>query len=84
MSAARLPDLIVDARQMVPPEPMEHTLDALDALQPGQEVLLIIPRQPVPLYDVLRNNGYAYRVENGSGDDAGLFYIHIRQISAPE
>ncbi|MCB1938801.1 MAG: DUF2249 domain-containing protein [Rhodocyclaceae bacterium] len=83
MREAKLPDLIVDARAMLPPEPMERTLEALDQLQPGQEVVLIIPRQPVPLYDVLRNNGYAYRVENGEGDNTGLFLIHIRQMAAP-
>ncbi|MBT0961256.1 DUF2249 domain-containing protein [Denitromonas iodatirespirans] len=71
-----MPPIVVDARLMMPPEPMERTLEALDALQPGQAVLLMIPRQPAPLFDMLRNNGYAYTVEP---QPDGMFHIHIRQ-----
>ncbi|TVO52291.1 MULTISPECIES: DUF2249 domain-containing protein [Denitromonas] len=75
----RLPPIVVDARRLLPPEPMERTLEALDELQPGQEVLLMIPRQPAPLFDMLRNNGYAYTVEP---QPDGVFHITIRQASA--
>ena len=71
-----LEPIIVDARTMMPPEPMERTLEALDMLQEGQEILLMIPRQPAPLFDMLRNNGYAYTVEP---QDDGIFHIRIRQ-----
>ena len=34
------PDKVVDARLMEPPEPFIQTMEALDALEPGQTVLL--------------------------------------------
>ncbi|MFV0665537.1 DUF2249 domain-containing protein [Denitromonas sp.] len=74
----QLPPIVVDARRLLPPEPMERTLEALDELKPGQEVLLMIPRQPAPLFDMLRNNGYAYTVES---QPDGVFHIHIRHAA---
>lgn len=76
MSEPTTPDLIVDARNMLPPEPLERTLEALDALPPGGTLLLIIPRQPAPLYDMLANNGYCY--ESRVRPD-GAFDILIRE-----
>lgn len=36
---------------------MTHNKDA----GPGEQLLMIIDRQPRPLYRILQNNGYAYR-----------------------
>lgn len=51
----------LDVRGLEPPEPMERALGALDRLQPGDQLLMIIDRQPRPLYRILNSNGYAYR-----------------------
>ncbi|QID17208.1 DUF2249 domain-containing protein [Nitrogeniibacter mangrovi] len=70
------PAVVVDARGMVPPEPLERTLEGLDVLGPGDTLLLIIPRQPGPLFDMLDQNGYTYEV---STREDGAFDIRIRQ-----
>lgn len=57
------PRKVIDARGLMPPEPMELTLAALDELRPGEEILLLLYREPVPLYNILRNNGYGHRTE---------------------
>ncbi len=72
--------VIVDARGLMPPEPLNLTLEALDTLPPDGEVLLLLYREPGPLYDILRRNGYVHRTETG-GD--GEFAIHIRHATAP-
>lgn len=59
----RVPDRILDARDMEPPEPMERTLEALDALLPGQRLRLLLPREPYPLYGILNRHGYRHRTE---------------------
>jgi uncharacterized protein (DUF2249 family) len=51
----------LDVRGLEPPEPMERVLGALDTLRPGDQLLMIIDRQPRPLYRILDSNGYAYR-----------------------
>jgi TusA-related sulfurtransferase len=56
-------DKIIDARYMEPPEPFVATMDALDAMDPGQTLLLILNREPHPLYRSLHKQGYAYRTE---------------------
>lgn len=71
---------LIDARLMPPPEPMERTLEALDDLAPGEEILLLLYREPFPLYPILRNNGYTHRT---SLRDDGTFEIRIRHAAAP-
>ena len=63
--------VIVDARGLMPPEPLNLTLEALDTLPPDGEVILLLYREPGPLYDILRRNGYtvytACKVPPGDG-----------------
>lgn len=54
-------DLVVDGRDMQPPEPLEKTLAALDILPPGGELLLLIYCHPVPLFNILRKNGFVWQ-----------------------
>ena len=54
---------VVDARYMEPPEPFVQTMEMLDPLQPGEKMLLLLFREPHPLYKVLRQNGHAYETE---------------------
>lgn len=54
---------VVDARFMEPPEPFVHTMEMLDSLQPGEKMLLLLYREPHPLYQVLTRNGHAYSTE---------------------
>ena len=54
---------VVDARYMEPPEPFVHTIEMLDTLKPGEKMLLLLFREPHPLYKVLTQNGHAYETE---------------------
>lgn len=57
-------DKVIDAREMEPPEPFVHTMEALDALQPGQTVLLLVGREPFPLYRALELNQFEWKSES--------------------
>ena len=52
--------IVVDARGLQPPEPFERTMDALDEVEPGKKVLLVLRREPFPLYRALELNGYLW------------------------
>ena len=52
--------VVVDGREMQPPEPLERTMDALDKLADGDDLLLLLYCQPHPLFNILKNNGYAW------------------------
>lgn len=54
---------VIDGREMQPPEPMERTLEALDMLAEGDDLLLLLYCEPHPLYNILRQNGYAWSDE---------------------
>ena len=54
---------VVDARYMEPPEPFVQTMEMLDRLQPGEKILLLLFREPHPLYKILRQNGHDYETE---------------------
>lgn len=54
---------VVDARFMEPPEPFVKTMEMLDTLKDGEKMLLLLYREPHPLYKVLKQNGHAYETE---------------------
>ncbi|MDP3651591.1 MAG: DUF2249 domain-containing protein [Rhodoferax sp.] len=56
-------DKTIDGRGLEPPEPFVLTMDALGVMEPGQKLLLILTREPYPLYRALQNQGYAYQTE---------------------
>ena len=68
---------IIDGRELQPPEPMERTLEALDTLAEGDDVLLLLYCQPHPLFSILRNNGYAWTEEVRA---EGTREIRIRKL----
>jgi uncharacterized protein (DUF2249 family) len=70
------PQRVVDGREMQPPEPLEKTLEGLDQLPAGAELLLLVYCHPVPLFNILRNNGYVWR-EDVLAD--GTHEIRIRR-----
>lgn len=54
---------VVDARYLEPPEPFVRTMEMLDTLKPGEPMLLLLFREPHPLYKALRQNGYTHETE---------------------
>lgn len=54
---------VIDARYLEPPEPFVLTMEALDTLAEGEKLLLLLFREPHPLYRVLKQNGYLYETE---------------------
>lgn len=54
---------VVDARFMEPPEPFVQTMEMLDRLAEGEKMLLLLYREPHPLYRVLEKNGHRYETE---------------------
>jgi uncharacterized protein (DUF2249 family) len=70
---------VIDGRDLEPPEPFERVMEALSDLKPGGSVLLILNREPFPLYRVLKLNGY--RHQTTSYQD-GRFEIEIAMEGA--
>jgi TusA-related sulfurtransferase len=66
---------VLDARDLGPPQPMERTLEALQTLPRGEELTLLLYREPFPLYAVLAREGFVHRTELASD---GTYSIHIR------
>ncbi|MEI8030040.1 MAG: DUF2249 domain-containing protein [Comamonadaceae bacterium] len=52
---------IIDGRGLEPPEPFVLTMDALNASSLGEKVLLILSREPYPLYEALDVNGFSHQ-----------------------
>lgn len=62
MTPARTPSLL-DARFLEPPEPFVQSMEMLDTLPPGEQMLLLLYREPHPLYRVLSQNGHTWQTE---------------------
>lgn len=66
--------MVLDARNWEPPRPFEEVMNALSRLQPGERIRLIVGREPLPLYNVLERNGYAWFT---MARDDGAFEVDI-------
>lgn len=53
--------VVIDGREMQPPEPLEKALAALDTLPVDGELTLLLYCQPHPLFNILRNNGFVWQ-----------------------
>ena len=66
--------VVIDGRNLVPTEPLELTINALEQLAAGDEVVLLLYCQPFPLYGILSRDGFAWQE---TLRDDGTREIHI-------
>lgn len=66
----------IDARGLEPPEPFARTMDALDRIAPGETLVLLLAREPFPLYRALELNGFAWKTERTAGGDYSISIFH--------
>lgn len=74
--SAQAREILIDARGLEPPEPMEKVLQALAQLRPGQTIQLLLHREPFPLYPILAERGYRHETRMAAD---GSYVILIRQ-----
>lgn len=65
--------IVVDVSELEPPEPMTVILTALARLGDGNCLLVKHRRQPFPLYEKLREQGWGYRCIVHSDEDISLY-----------
>jgi TusA-related sulfurtransferase len=53
-------EILLDARGLEPPEPMERVMQTLALLRPGQTIRLLLHREPFPLYPILAARAYRH------------------------
>jgi uncharacterized protein (DUF2249 family) len=66
-------DEVLDVRD-VDGDPFGPIVRTLGSLAEDDSLLLIAPFEPVPLYDVLAERGFAYETDRGEGD---AWYVTI-------
>lgn len=69
-------EILIDARGMEPPEPLEKVMATLSLLRPGQSIRLLLHREPFPLYEILAERGYSH---DTTAQSDGSYVILIRQ-----
>ncbi len=55
-------ELNLDVRGLPPCEPMERILAGSDRLLPGQRLRALVSREPLPLFPLLQQRGFDWRV----------------------
>lgn len=70
---------VIDGRELLPPEPLELTLAALDSLGEMDELCLLVNWRPVPLFGILARHGYRWQ-ESVAAD--GGYTVLIRRHDA--
>lgn len=68
-------EILVDARGLEPPEPMERVMHALALRRRGQPIRLLLHREPFPLYPLLAERGLRHDTRM---EDDGSYVILIR------
>lgn len=69
-------DLRLDARELLPPEPMQRVMAALPTLGPEDVLTLLLYREPFPLYAALEQRGFTWRTTLA---DDGTYTIEVRR-----
>lgn len=54
---------LIDGRGMEPPEPLERAMAELATMVPGEELVMLLRCEALPLYSILERNGFSYRSE---------------------
>ncbi len=55
-----MPERLIDGRDLQPPEPLELALVELASLVPGEELVMLLRCEPLPLYTILERKGFGY------------------------
>ena len=69
-------DKVIDGLSMEPPEPFVQTMDALDQIEPGQKILLIVRHEPFPLYRTLELNGCSWKAKQVADGSVEVLIWH--------
>ena len=67
----------LDLRGLEPPQPMVRIFEALERA-PGEPLRVVLPHEPYPLYNLLRERGFAWI---GAPRSGGGFELTIRRAS---
>jgi TusA-related sulfurtransferase len=65
----------LDVRGMQPPEPIERILTTIGDFKPGDTLTVVIDCEPIPLFRILKLNGFDYHSEPGT---SSRYEISIR------
>ncbi|TPN51485.1 DUF2249 domain-containing protein [Mesorhizobium sp. B1-1-7] len=69
------PVMELDNRDLEPPEPMVKALEGVESLVGGQTIAVLLPREPVFLFEELQARGHRWR---GAFEPEGHYRIVIR------
>ncbi|OZA14726.1 MAG: hypothetical protein B7X94_00500 [Hydrogenophilales bacterium 17-62-8] len=76
-------EILLDARGLEPPEPMEKVMQTLALLRVGQSIRLLLHREPFPLYPLLAERGYRH-VTRMEADGSYVILIQPATAAAGE
>lgn len=74
-------EILLDARGLEPPEPMDRVMQTLALLRPGQSIRLLLHREPFPLYPILADRGFRHDTRM---EDDGSYVIRISRAGESE
>ena len=72
-------DVVLDARDLEPPEPMVRTMEALEKLAASEKLLVLLPRETSPLYRALELNGFTWKSERRADGTVEVLIQHQAQ-----
>jgi len=64
---------ILDVSALEPCEPLKRILEALEELDEGEYLRVLHRMEPLPLYRILAQQGFAWRLEKGEKTPIELF-----------
>lgn len=71
----------LDVRGLPPPEPFENIMRTLRTLPATETLRVHIHREPYPLYEVLRDNGYSWQTSALANGDFEILITIMAQAT---
>ena len=61
-------------------EPYIRMMEVAQAIRPGETFVIIAPFEPIPLYDILRAQGFLYETQQVACDE---WIVHLSRHKSP-
>lgn len=76
--------VFIDVSDLPPPEPLAVAMEAAEWLKPGQYLHIHHWREPLLLYDRLRQKNFGYDTRSGEKDSCEIFIWRLDDPSAQQ
>lgn len=84
MSVLKPRELLIDVSEDEPPKPFDIVLQQVERLKKGEYIRMLHRKQPLPLIQILEENGYECKIFSGRQTEWEIIIWHKQDLLTHE